>query len=80
MHIDDVPAIRSVSYMAPPDCDGRRQRAFVLEGVAWTVCEDADTGPPKRGPALVFFAPGIMRRVYAYPADWPTLPDDNSMR
>ena len=57
--------------MAPPECAGLPTRTFRLNGTHWTVCEHA--GPP-RGPALVFYAPGIARRVTSYPANWRELP------
>ena len=59
--------------MAPPDCAGVPNRSFRLNGTHWTVCEHAD---PERGPALVFYAAGIARRVTQYPRDWQDMPAD----
>jgi hypothetical protein len=53
----------------PPDCPGMRRRSFVMAGVSWTVCEDAQQG------ALVFYGPGLARRVRAYPTNWEALTD-----
>jgi hypothetical protein len=53
--------------MAPPECAGLPKRSFRLDGTQWTVCEHAD---PDRGPALVFYAPGVARRVTRYPQNW----------
>jgi hypothetical protein len=36
----------------------------------WTVCEHP---PTQHGPALVFYAPGIARRVTCYPENWQEL-------
>jgi hypothetical protein len=53
--------------MAPPECAGLPKRSFRLDGMQWTVCEHR---PANRGPALVFYAPGIARRVTCYPTNW----------
>lgn len=56
--------------MAPPDCAGLPNRSFQLHGMQWTVCEHP---PTQHGPALVFYAPGIARRVTCYPENWQEL-------
>ena len=57
--------------MSPPECAGLPTRTFRLNGTQWTVCEHPK---PPRGPALVFYAPGIARRVTDYPENWRELP------
>ena len=57
--------------MAPPECAGLPKRSFRLDGREWTVCEHAH---PERGIALVFYAPGIARRVTEYPENWRQIP------
>lgn len=56
--------------MAPPDCADLPKRVFRLHGTEWTVCER--TG--QQGAALVFYAPGVARRVTRYPAHWQEIP------
>jgi hypothetical protein len=58
--------------MAPPEFAGRPRRSFSIDGTEWTVCEDASS---RCGPALLFFAPGVARRVTSYPANWQDLAD-----
>lgn len=55
-----------------PSCGVGEPRRFTRAGRPWLVCEDAS----EFGPALLFFGPGIARRVHHYPGDWRTLPDD----
>jgi hypothetical protein len=57
--------------MAPPECAGLPRRSFRLDGTQWTVCEHPDAD---RGPALVFYAPGVARRVTRYPQNWRDIP------
>ena len=59
--------------MAPPECAGLPTRSFRLNGTQWTVCEHGDS---PHGRALVFYAPGIARRVTCYPANWQELSPD----
>ena len=60
--------------MAAPDCAGLPKRSFRFHGIEFTVCEFP---PSLRGPALVFYAPGIARRVTRYPANWQHLSDED---
>src|SRR5205085_2187017 len=53
----------------PPNCPGMRQRSFAIGATAWTACEDTQHG------ALIFYGPGIARRVGTFPPNWYELSD-----
>ncbi|MFL5612415.1 MAG: hypothetical protein ACJ796_01990 [Gemmatimonadaceae bacterium] len=53
----------------PPNCPGMRQRSFAIGATTWTACEDARHG------AVIFYGPGIARRVAIYPPNWYELSD-----
>ena len=55
--------------MEPPDCAGMRTRSFMIDRAPWTVCEDTQAG------ALIFYGPGVARRVCGFPANWLELPE-----
>ena len=55
-----------------PSCGIGEPRRFTYGGRPWLACEDGS----EFGPALLFFGPGVARRVRHYPCDWRTLPDD----
>ena len=56
-----------------PKCEGRAQRDFRLGGLPWRVCEDRC--PIRRRSCLIFYGPGLARRVFAYPPTWQSLSD-----
>jgi hypothetical protein len=57
-----------------PECRGRRHRTFMMGGAPWRVYEDRNS-PAIDGTSLVFFGPGVARRVRAYPSNWEALDD-----
>ena len=54
---------------APPPCAHGEVRLFSIRGRMWMACEDRT----EFGPALIFFGPGIARRVRHYPGNWREL-------
>lgn len=68
-------------YAAEPARTARDSRSLTHAGVTWPVTERDGRGVPgnadgARGPrCLVFASPEAVRRVWAYPPDWRTLPD-----
>jgi hypothetical protein len=57
--------------MALPACPNKRSRNFSANASPWIVCED--TCHVRRKSCLIFYGPGIARRVMAFPAHWHTL-------
>lgn len=51
-------------------------RRFPIAGDMWFVYEDARTGPPRYGPALIFESDHVARRVRDYPTNWRELSDE----
>lgn len=46
-------------------------RHFLVGNQEWTVCEDPGArGDETRHPALVYYGPGIARRVRTFPLNW----------
>ena len=58
------------------ECPHLISRRISVGGIAWVACEDPDTDSPKFGPSLIFYGPGIARRVRKYPANWLELCDE----
>lgn len=56
----------------PPACARSDIRRFTAQGRPWLVYEDGSAF----GPALIFYGPGIARRVRCYPENWIELPDE----
>ena len=56
----------------PPMCARGEARQFSVRGRPWLVCEDGSLF----GPALIFFGPGVARRVRRYPCNWRELTDE----
>jgi hypothetical protein len=56
----------------PPPAAELTRRTFLADGLRWTVHEiEAPHLPPgERRRCLIFACDAVMRRVYAYPADW----------
>jgi hypothetical protein len=54
-----------------PECDGKVHRTFTMGGASWLVCEFpcAVSGRP----TLVFFGPGMARRIRSYPPHWHSM-------
>lgn len=59
-------------YTTPPNAIGGPSRSYLVGTTEWIVLEDADS---PHGPSLVFFGPGVARRVTRYPKHWRELPD-----
>ena len=51
----------------------KRSRTYRTSNASWVVCEDQC--PIRLEPCLIFYGPGVARRVMSYPADWHTLDD-----
>lgn len=56
--------------------DRPARRHFQIAEEIWIVFEDTGTEAPTFGPCLVFYGPGVARRVRTYPAHWQELPDE----
>lgn len=57
----------------PPFCHEGRVRRFRIGPAPWLVCEHHQSDS---GPSLVFFGPGVGRRVRNFPPNWCELSDE----
>ena len=68
--------IASISHWPRPNLpQGAPCRHIRVGPHEWTVCEDPGDGVLRRH-ALVYFGPGIVRRVRAFPSNWLVLSDE----
>jgi hypothetical protein len=51
-------------------------RWILVEAQHWCVYEDEDPYDRRRGPALIFEGPDVVRRVKRFPPDWRDLDDE----
>lgn len=56
----------------PKFCENARMRRFSVGPYPWLACENCDGD----GTALLFFGPGVARRVRNYPEQWYDLSDE----